>query len=71
MCETSKGDKGDTARIKRKLAEALLILDNEDAEGAALKKEAEEIRRELQRAEFDRLPDDDRSYSLLVAHYFR
>ncbi|KAJ5710116.1 hypothetical protein N7493_009708 [Penicillium malachiteum] len=71
VCEASKGDKGDTARIKRKLAEALMILDEKDAEAAVLKEEAESIRAELQGAEFSNLPDNDHSYSLLVAHYFR
>ncbi len=48
-----------------------MVLDEKDAEAAALKKEAQNIRRELQGAEFANLPDDDYSYSLLVAHYFR
>lgn len=48
-----------------------MILDEKDAEAAALKEEAESIRRELQGAEFANLPDNDYSYSLLVAHYFR
>ena len=48
-----------------------MILDQKDAEGEALKEEAESIRRELQGTEFANLPDNDSSYSLLVAHYFR
>lgn len=48
-----------------------MILDEDDKEAASLKQEAEGIRRELQGAEFANLPDDDHSYSLLVAHYFR
>lgn len=48
----------------------MVILDEKDVGAAALKKEAESIKRELQGAEFANLPDNDYSYSLLVAHYF-
>lgn len=51
----------------RRLAEAY-DLKGQHAEAAALKEKAESIRREVQGARFDALPDTEESYDLMVFH---
>lgn len=67
--ERSKGDKGETARITRKLAEAYQ-LKGETEKAAELKMEAEAMRKEIQGSRFDLLPDEDLSYAMMSFHAF-
>jgi hypothetical protein len=68
--EKAKGDKGDTARVIRRLAEAYELA-GRVGEGAALKEQAEQIRKEIQGSLFDGLPDSEDSYDLLVWFGYR
>lgn len=63
--EHRKGDKGDIARTSRKLAHALQLA-GEDAEAESLRTQAESYRKAIQGDKFDSLPDEDRSYDLLI-----
>lgn len=63
--ETSKGNRGETARVMRRLAEAL-HLNGEVEEAEALKSEAEAIRRQIQGTRFEELGDTEQSYNMLV-----
>jgi hypothetical protein len=67
--EPSKGDKGETARIMRKLAEAH-ELNGDITEATNLKTRAEAMRKEIQGDRFDLLPDTDLSYAMLNFHAF-
>ncbi|KAL8902975.1 MAG: hypothetical protein Q9207_004248 [Kuettlingeria erythrocarpa] len=58
--EESKGDKGETARVTRKLAEAY-ELNGEIEKAKELKDSAESMRREIQGDRYPELPDDDLS----------
>ena len=67
--EPSKGDKGETARIMRKLAEAH-ELKGDVAEAMRLKASAEAMRKEIQGDRFESLPDEDLSYAMMNFHAF-
>lgn len=60
----SKRDEGEVARIQRKLAEAL-EMKGELEEAAKLKNLAETMRKEIQGARFESLPDCDLSYAMM------
>ena len=63
----SQGDKGEMARMIRKLAEAHYL--NGDSEKATeLKKWAELVRQEIQGDRFRELPDEDLSYAMMSYH---
>jgi hypothetical protein len=67
--EKGKGDKGETARVMRKLAEAYEL--NGDIEkSGSLREQAEAMRKEIQGARFEMLPDNDLSYAMLSFHAF-
>ena len=63
--EKSKGDKGEIARVTRRLAEAM-GLKGEAEEEARLIQSAEKMRCEIQKGRPWQLPDEERSYDLLV-----
>ena len=65
VAEKVKGDAGDTARVMRRLAEALCLA-GEDREGLQLRLEGEAVRRKLQGARAAELGDTERSYNMLV-----
>jgi hypothetical protein len=67
--EPSKGDKGETARIMRKLAEAH-ELNGDITKATNLKTRAEAMRKEIQGDRFDLLPDTDLSYAMMNFHAF-
>ena len=67
--EGSKGDKGETARIMRKLAEAF-ELSGESQTAQETKELAESMRKEIQGDRFDELPDSDLSYAMMSFHAF-
>lgn len=63
--EPAKGDKGEVARIQRRLAEAYEkkgVMDKADK----LKTEAEQMRKEIQGARYYELPDTDLSYAMMA-----
>ncbi|TAQ87148.1 hypothetical protein B7494_g4534 [Chlorociboria aeruginascens] len=65
LCERSKGDRGETARVTRVLADALRT--NGDIEEATkLHKSAEAMRLEIQKNRKFQLPDEKLSYDILV-----
>lgn len=68
-----KGDGGEVARVKRKYADALRLRKADDDEALAKKfhEEAEKERKILQKGNYADLPDEERSYNLLVAVYYR
>jgi hypothetical protein len=81
--ELKKGDKGDTARIIRRLSDAFRMKgDKEKAAGqiteaeanhkkaVELRTEAETYRRESQGERYLQLPDCERSYNLMVYKAF-
>ncbi|KAI9772628.1 MAG: hypothetical protein M1840_000222 [Geoglossum simile] len=63
--ESVKGDRGDTARVMRRLSEAL-ELDGQLDEAKQLHDEAESIRKSMQGDRFDELEDTEQAYNLLV-----
>ncbi|KAJ5729079.1 Tetratricopeptide-like helical [Penicillium malachiteum] len=63
--EKAKGDRGEIARVTRRLAEAH-ELKGELAEATRLKLEAEAIRHDIQKDRAWQLPDEERSYDILV-----
>jgi hypothetical protein len=63
--EKRKGDRGDTARVLRRLAEAY-ELKGDAAQAASFKEMAEDIRKQLQKERFSELGDTEQSYDLLV-----
>ncbi|ETI19375.1 hypothetical protein G647_09207 [Cladophialophora carrionii CBS 160.54] len=65
LLEDARGDRRETARVMRRLAEAL-DLAGQSAEAAQYKEEAESIRKELQGARFDELGDTEQSYNMLM-----
>ncbi|OCT46324.1 hypothetical protein CLCR_01350 [Cladophialophora carrionii] len=65
LLEDARGDRRETARVMRRLAEAL-DLAGQSVEAAQYKEEAESIRKELQGARFDELGDTEQSYNMLV-----
>lgn len=67
--EPAKGDKGEVARMQRKLAEAYELKGEHDTANA-LKTEAEAWRKEIQGDRFNLLPDTDLSYSMMNFHAF-
>ena len=67
--EVSKGDKGETARVTRKLAEAYELKGDRDT-AKDLKESAESMRREIQGDRFEELPDEDISYAMMNFHAF-
>ena len=67
--EKAKGDKGEIARVTRRLAEAMR-LKGDYVEAERLKKEAEKMRHEIQKFRTWQLPDEDRSYDILVFNEF-
>lgn len=67
--EESKGDKGETARVTRKLAEAY-ELNGEISKAKELKESAELMRRKIQGDRFQELPDEDLSYAMMNFHAF-
>ena len=65
LCERSKGDRGETARVTRVLADALRT--NGDIEEATkLHKLAEAMRLEIQKNRKFQLADEKLSYDILV-----
>ncbi|KAI4654999.1 uncharacterized protein J4E78_007179 [Alternaria triticimaculans] len=64
VAEKNKGDAGDTARVMRKLAEALELAG--DKTGRFKRLEAEAVRRKLQGSRAEELGDTERSYNMLV-----
>ena len=68
-----KGDGGEVARVKRKLVDALKARSQgvDLTEAQRLHDEAETERKHLQKPHFGELPDNERSYNLLVAVYYR
>lgn len=69
LSEKKKGDRGDTARHIRRLADALR-LNGEEEEAEQRRLEAETIRKEVQGERFHTLPDDERTYNLMVYKAF-
>jgi hypothetical protein len=67
--EVSKGDKGDTARFTRRLADAWEAK-GDLSKADTLREEAEAIREEIQGARFRELRDCERSYNLMVYKAF-
>ncbi|TGO07322.1 hypothetical protein BTUL_0292g00080 [Botrytis tulipae] len=67
--ESSKGDKGETARVLRRLAEAY-ELNGDQEQGSNYKMQAETIRKQIQGARFEKLPDEDQSYAMMSFHAF-
>jgi isopenicillin N synthase-like dioxygenase len=67
--EAKKGDKGDTARFIRRLADAMEAKGNL-AQAQLHRIQAEAIRQEIQGERFYRLPDCERSYNLMVFKAF-
>ncbi|KAF7904611.1 hypothetical protein EAF00_001945 [Botryotinia globosa] len=67
--ESSKGDKGETARVLRKLAEAY-ELNGDQEQGSKFKLQAETIRKQIQGARFEKLPDEDQLYAMMSFHTF-
>ncbi|KAF2191377.1 TPR-like protein [Zopfia rhizophila CBS 207.26] len=67
--QATQGDKGDMARVLRKLAEAY-YLKGEMAKGRKFHAEAEAIRKELQGNRDANLPDCEEAYDQLVSYYF-
>ena len=68
MCELrreAKGDDGEIARITRRLAKALELNGNL-VEAQSLQREAETMRKTIQWDRKWQLPDEDRSYDVLV-----
>jgi hypothetical protein len=65
--EKAKGDKGDTARISRMLADVLEMKGEVD-EARELLASAEAIRQAIQGQRFAELPDCEDSYNLMVFH---
>jgi hypothetical protein len=65
VAEKNKGDAGDTARVMRRLAEALEKA-GVSKDGAMLRLEAESVRRKLQGSRAETLGDTERSYNMLV-----
>lgn len=68
--ESEKGDRGDTARVMRKLSQAL------EAKGMTAKAEelaavAREIRKEVQGERYESLPESDYAYDLMIFVPFR
>lgn len=68
--EIHKGDKGDIARVLRRLAEAYQRSGDQEASEVS-RKTAEMIRQELQGVRFENLPDSEESYDLLVSNFYR
>jgi hypothetical protein len=68
--ESAKGDRRDTARVLRMLADALEMKGMVE-EARRHKLEAEGIRRAVQKERFAELPDCEESYNLMVFHGFR
>ncbi|CAN9407555.1 unnamed protein product [Alternaria alternata] len=64
VAEKNKGDAGDTARVMRRLAEALELAG--DKTGKYKRLEAEAVRRKLQGSRAEELGDTERSYNMLV-----
>jgi hypothetical protein len=69
VTEKNKDDAGDTARVMRKLAEAL-EKSGKKYEGRLLRLEAEAIRRKLQGSRAQSLGDTERSYNMLMSIAF-
>lgn len=67
--EESKGDKGEIARVSRKLAEAFEVK-GELETAQDLKESAESMRKEIQGDRFAELPDTDLSYAMMSFHAF-
>lgn len=68
--DTEKGDRGDTARVMRKLAKALEkqgILSMAEE----LEIEAQEIRKKVQGERFESIPESDYAYDLMIFVPFR
>ena len=63
--EKAKGDKGEIARVTRRLAEAHLLNGNLD-EASRLKEKAESMRKEIQKHREWQLPDSEMAYNILV-----
>jgi len=67
--QTFKGDKGEVARVQRKLAEAL-ELKGEFDEALRQKLDAETMRKEIQGGRYHELPDNDLSYAMMSFHAY-
>ena len=65
--EKSKGDQGETARIIRKLAEAMELKGDHKA-AKELKDSAESMRKAIQGERYYELPDSDLSYAMMSFH---
>lgn len=65
MREKAKGDKGEVARVTRRLAEAYGLQGDHEKE-ARLTLQAEFMRKAIQRGRAWQLPDSERSYDILV-----
>jgi hypothetical protein len=68
--ESDKGDRGDTARVMRKLSQVF------EAKGMTAKAQelataAREIRKEVQGERFESLPESDYAYDLMIFVPFR
>lgn len=63
--ERAKGDKGETARVTRKLADAMKMK-GDDTESERLRRAAEAMRLEIQKDRVFQLPDEKLSYDILV-----
>jgi hypothetical protein len=61
LCECAKGDKGEVARVTRKLADAMQAKGGKE-EAAALRNQAEAMHLEIQKDRIIQLPDEPRSY---------
>jgi hypothetical protein len=66
-----KGDDGEIARVKRRLSTALSLSRGCLEEAERLHEEAEKIRRDLQEPTTGKLPDNELSYDIMVATYYR
>ena len=71
MNRNKKGDDGEIARVKRRLADALYQTDGRKEEARKLHQEAERTRQELQAKVVWTLPDEEFSYDLMIATYYR
>jgi hypothetical protein len=70
--ESSKGDRGETARVLRKLAEAYQLrgLKGDADKATEFRNNAEAMRKEIQGSRFSSLEDNDLSYAMMSFHAF-
>jgi len=67
--EANKGDKGETSRYMRTLADAYK-LQGDESKFNEFRSRAEGYRRDIQKERFEELPDEDQSYCLMTFSAF-